>query len=123
MALPKYNATYVGSTVPLGTKFSNYEGIICVNPHVGVYPLDIFSRDWERIGDNRALSFLGTDTEKKLRLSLTYQKADGTNVLDYEDGVVSATLPMWGDNGINEGTVTSETVARGTAEGSRKLSI
>jgi hypothetical protein len=91
----------------VGEKFSDYEGIICINEHTGVFPLDIFDRNWQRIGDRTYLVFEGTAQEKETRLVTSWLDGDSSQVVIVKPTNIDATYnPEWGDNGNGEGAVT-----------------
>ncbi|AHK11232.1 hypothetical protein S14_123 [Shewanella sp. phage 1/4] len=72
--IPEYTEVYLGQDIKAGDKFSNYGGVIAVRDHVGVWPMDIFSGVWNRIGDDRTFRFEGTDQEKLTRLLPSYEQ-------------------------------------------------
>ena len=102
-----YTESLVGETIKIGSKYSDYEGIICIREHVGVYPVDIFDGNWQRIGDRTYLVFNGTTPEKDSRLVTSWLDGDTMLVVTTKPTNIDATYePVWGDNGNGEGVVT-----------------
>lgn len=72
--LPEFKDVWITA----GQKFHDYQGIICVKSHYGVYPLDIFDGNWSRIGDTSRYIFVGTEEEKLTRLQRSYSSGSFT---------------------------------------------
>ncbi len=119
---PVYTVDMSGEPLSVGDKCADYDGVICIRDHTGVYPMDIFSGDWARVGDTREVSFIGTDTEKASRLVTSYEDSSGNITTAYVTDAVKAYPPIWGDNGNGQGSV-NISIRPGTGGGSDKLEI
>ena len=80
VTLDFYDEGYVGETIKVGKKFHDYEGVICIREHIGVFPMNIYDGNWSRVGDSRFFAHIGTDDERYNRLVKTYKSPGFTEI-------------------------------------------